>query len=224
MSTENQSAEITQSNQTKKSFMCKPGIGTIVNVALFVGLIVLYVLNFAPLGRHNQQAGGGRGSDSLQVGANLRIAFVNSDSLMEHYQLALNMRNELEAERNRMENDFQRRERNFQTELENFQRQIQSNTITMENAQRKEQELMRLRDELIQLNEEYTATLMNKELEMNQDLYGRIRSFLEIFSKEEGYDYILGFADGGGILYASQRHDITQTVLERLNSELEAGN
>lgn len=204
--------------------MCKPGLGTVINVVLFVGLIVLYVLNFAPLGQHSRQANKIAGIDSLQTGAGLRIAFVNSDSLMEHYLLAQNMRNELEAERNRMENDFQRRERNFQTELEAFQRQIQANTITMENAQRKEQELMALREELVRLNEQYTATLMNKELELNRDLYGRISSFLELFSKEEGYDYILGFAGGGGILYASQRHDITQTVIERLNSELEEGN
>ena len=140
MSTENQSTETTTPSQTKKSFMCKPGLGTVINVVLFVGLIVLYVLNFAPLGQHSRQANKIAGIDSLQTGAGLRIAFVNSDSLMEHYLLAQNMRNELEAERNRMENDFQRRERNFQTELEAFQRQIQANTITMENAQRKEQE------------------------------------------------------------------------------------
>jgi adenine deaminase len=85
--------------------------------------------------------------------------------------------------------------------------------FSMENAQRKEQELMQMRDDLMQLNDTYTSRLMTKELEMNTELYGKITELLDRYSKEAGYDYILGFSIGGGILYASAQHDITNIII-----------
>jgi outer membrane protein len=224
MSTENQKPENSVENQVEIPAKSKISNGAIINVVLFVGLIILYVVNFFPgLAQQEtiQEEGIAHLAEQIADGT-LSIAFVKSDSLMANYELAIKMREDFEAEQRQMESDLQRRQRSFQTELETFQRQMQTGAISMENAQRKEQELMQMRDDLMQLNDTYTSRLMTKELEMNTELYGKITELLDRFSKEAGYDYILGFSTGGGILYASSQYDITEIVISKLNSEYHA--
>jgi outer membrane protein len=225
MSTENQKPENSTENQADIPAKSKISNGTIINVVLFVGLIILFVVNFFPGSAQQEVA---QEEEMAQLAeriadGTLNIAFVKSDSLMANYKLAIKMREDFEGEQRRMESDLQRRQRSFQTELETFQRQIQTGAVSMENAQRKEQELMQLRDDLMQLNDTYTNRLMTKEVEMNTELYGKITELLDRYSNEAGYDYILGFSSGGGILYASSQHDITDIVIRKLNSEYDAG-
>jgi outer membrane protein len=199
---------------------------TIINVALFIGLIVLYVFNFLPVGTGSKTA---EVSDKdyadfteiLAEGA-FHIAYVNSDSLMSNYKLATEMRTDLEATQRRLESDITKRQRTFQEDVESFQRQVQLGMLTMERGQAREQELMERQVQLRQLNDSYTNQLVMKELEMNQELYKKITDVLERFNQEAGFDYILGFSPGGGILYANKKHDITALILQRLNSEYDA--
>ncbi len=204
---------------------------TIINVVLFIGLIVLYVFNFFPRGGSADLTEAGIAtqeeiSDMATILADgaFNIAFVNSDSLMARYKLAQRMQTEFEAEQRRLDNDLQRRQRTFQEDVESFQRQIQLGMISMEDAQRREQELMMEQQNLLQLNDTYSTNLMRKEMEMNRELYQKITDLLERFNREMGFDYILGFSPGGGILYAHQKHDITNEIVRRLNQEYDAQN
>ncbi len=222
----------TETNTPESTNPLRPGIpassrisnGTIINIVLFIGLIILYVINFMPSKRGDMVDGTEIEQEMDEITTRLEegtlnIAFVNSDTLMAHYKLATTLREEFEQEQSRLENDLQRRQRSFQSEVETFQRQIQAGSISMDNAQLKEQELMQMQQELMQLNDTYSSRLMTKELEMNIELYEKITDLLTRFNKEMGYDYILGFTPGGGILYAREKHDITQKVLEKLNEE-----
>lgn len=227
MTTETNTPESANNKSPEIPAHSKISNGTIINVVLFIGLIVLYVVNFLPSKDDDLVAGTemeqemGEITTRLDEGA-FYIAFVDSDTLMAHYKLANKMRQDFEQEQRRLENDLQRRQRAFQTEVETFQRQIQAGSISMENAQVKEQELMQMQQELMQLNESYSSRLMAKEMEMNIELYQKITDLLSRFNREMGYDYILGFSPGGGILYAKEKHDITKKVLKKLNEEYDA--
>lgn len=191
---------------------------TIINLVLFLGLIVLYALYFAGIGNKGAKDEVSNLAEKVEQGT-ASIAFISSDSLMANYELAKKMREEFDEEQTKMENDLSRRQRNFQSEVEKFQRDIQAGSISMELAQAKEQELMQVQQEIYQLNESFSSSLMQKELEMNNELLEKITEFLARYNEEHGYDYILGLSRGGGILYAKEQHDITVDVLEKLNKE-----
>lgn len=229
MSTEKPKEEMSAAKPANGSGSKLPNV-TIINIVLLVGLLVLYALQFMP----------GRGevtdtmpsetirevgeiSDILAEGA-FHIAFVKSDSLMSNFALAQKLQSDLEAEQRRLENSLQRRQREFQEEVESFQRQIQLGLINQNNAQIREQELMLKQQELMQLNDTYSAELIRREADMFREVYNRITKVLEDYNKEHGYDYILGYSPGGGILYANPRHDVTLEILTRLNKQYEAGN
>lgn len=230
MSTENQNQETVQPNPHPIPKSSRIPNVTVINVVLLIGLLVLYALNFLPAKQDSAAAASSEAkqeisamSDIIAEGA-FHIAFVHSDTLMNQYKLATKMRSEFEAEQRRLESDLQRRQQRFQEEVESFQRQAQLGLITRDNAQLKEQELMMQQQELIQLNDTYANRLMAKEMEMNVELYQRITDLLERFNEEMGYDYILGFSPGGGILYAREKHDITREILNRLNNEYDTSN
>jgi outer membrane protein len=196
---------------------------TIINVALFVGLIILYVINFLPAGSKSE--GSEKAYDEfteiLAEGA-FHIAYVNSDSLISNYKLAIEMRANMETAQRRLESDLSKRQRTFQEDVESFQRQVQLGMLTAERGQAREQELMERQQQLRQLNDTYTNQLMMQDVEMNKELYKNITDVLERFNQEAGFDYILGFTPGGGILHANKKHDITAQILQRLNSEYDA--
>jgi len=230
MSEENKNNETNQP-QTTETIPAKSKLpnATIINVVLFVGLLVLYVLHFYPTGKSDQTMNEVEAEEFAELQERIadgafNIAFVQSDSLMANYKLAQRLRSDFEAEQRRLEGDLQRKQRSFQEDVESFQRQVQLNILSGQNAQNKEQELMLRQQELIQLNDTYTNRLMLREMDINKELYKRITDLLENLNKEMNYDYILGFSQGGGILHAHKKHDITALVLRLLNQEYESGN
>lgn len=205
----------------KDQSMAKRGLAVfaIINALLFVGLVVLYVLFFTSTDQVEDQQEQLTQIEKQISGSVSSIAYVNSDVLMEEYELAIIMRVEFEEEQRRLERDLNRRQRTFQTEVEGFQRSINAGTIALDRAQEREQELMLMQQELMQLNDTYRERLAVKEFEMNVELLEKISDFLERYNKEAGHDFILGYSRGGGILFADQSHDITAHVLRLLNAE-----
>ena len=194
--------------------------GMIINVVLFLGLVVLYGLHFmgTPVGEERDAAEMPAVERKIDD-ATHAIAYVNNEILMEQYNLAIDMREEFEAEQRQLESDLERRQRNFQNDVERFQQQIQAGTVGMEEAQLMEQELMQRQQDLMQLNETYMDRLARKERELNEELLDKISDFLERYNRDKGYDFILGYARGGGILFADQAYDLTGEVLDQLNYE-----
>jgi outer membrane protein len=224
MSTEFKRDEVNPT-QTPASKSRIPNV-TILNIVLLVGLLVLYALQFLPRANNvsasaTENVSAGTLTERITDDGAFHIAYVNSDSLMARFSLAQKMRSDLEADQRRMDNDLKRKQQTWQEDVQSFQRQVQLNMVSQENGQKKEQELMQRQQELIQLNDNYANQLMTKEMEMNRELYNKITNMLERYNQEMNFDYILGFSPGGGILYANQKHDITEEIIKRLNQENE---
>jgi len=207
--------------ETRKSSTPKCNLNSILPIVALIGVLALLVLHFTGIGKGVINLGAGQQTTEGQQAAEagIRIAYINSAILMQDYELAIQLRTDFEAERTRLTNELSRRQRSFQNEVERFQREVQSGSISSSSAQAREQELMQQQQELVQLNETYTNRLMQKEVDMNQELLDAINEFLIRFNAERNFDYVLGMAEGGGILYAAEKHNITDEVLAKLNEE-----
>jgi outer membrane protein len=183
------------------------------NVIILIGVIILYVMQFS---------GGAKLKDDVETAldslgkVDAKLVYVNSDEIVANYYLTDVLKKQFETEKKRLENDFSKKQRDFQKEVENFQRSVQLGTMSMENAQKKEQELMVVQQRLYELNDSYTEKLMVLEMEMQTQVTDSLTNFLTRFNAEKGYDFILGYARGGGILYANPALDITKEVIEEL--------
>lgn len=186
---------------------------TIINVVLLIGLVILYFIVLKP--------GNSTSVKSIQnaSGGSLSVAYVNSDTLLAHYDLVKQMRDELQKNTVTLENELKNKQGTFEKDAAYFQEQVNKKSISEASAQEVYSSLMAEQQKLYELREKYSAEIARKEFDMNQLLLDSLNNFLVRYNKKMNYDYILSYNKGGSILNANDSLDITSDVLLELNNE-----
>lgn len=207
--------ELNQENQS----LNKPGnpqhrkinLGMALNIFLLIAVVILYFLFFTENKKNNNKNNASNGNNKSQT-----IAFVNSDSLMENYEFVKDMKFKLDSNKKVLETQFSNKQNYFQKQISDLETKVSTYLVSKEEAQKK---AMAMQQELMELNQTLTEKLSQQELEMNIALMDTISSFMKKYNKKNNYDYILGYSQGGGILFANDAYDITKEVLADLNKE-----
>ncbi|MHC1778174.1 MAG: OmpH family outer membrane protein [Lentimicrobium sp.] len=192
---------------------------SVTNVLLFVGLIILYFLVLKP--------GGNEPTNMALVqkvsGGAVTVAYVNSDSILVHYDLVKSMRKDLEAKTARLENELKSKQASFEKDAAYFQEQVSKKTISEASAQEIYGQLMGEQQKLYELREQYSNDLSKQEFDLNVLLIDSLNNFLKRYNQKMHFDYILSYNKGGSILAANDSLDITRDVLKLLNEEFTTG-
>ena len=205
--TENQSQEI-KKEQCCEHKHCKCCLNLILNIVAIVGVIILFVLYFT----------GGSGS-SRKSNSNLAIGFVNSDSVMDNYDLVKNAKTALLAKQKEAEDSFALQQQTFEAQVTQYQNAVKANTLSITAAQNTEKILMQRQESLLALKDELSQKLADEELKLNVMLTDSIVNYVKRYNKKHNYDFILGYSKGSGILYANDSLELTKDVLDGLNKE-----
>ncbi|MNU76134.1 Outer membrane protein (OmpH-like) [compost metagenome] len=75
-----------------------------------------------------------------------------------------------------------------------------------------------LEDELVVKQEELTAEYQEKSKKLDEIIWGEINRVLTEYGKKKGIDFVLGAKGDGNIMFASDRCDITEDVLEYMKT------
>ncbi len=189
----------------------------ILSVVAIIGLIVVIILNVTE-DKDNDELLPGQRMPIVSSGTN-SIVFVNSDLLLQQYELVNVLTAQLEEERKRKDNDFTAKQKAYEEDAAYFQTQVQKQSISEESAKQIYEKLMMQQQDLYSLQDQYTAELSKKEFEMNLVLLDSVKNYLNRLNKIYNYDYILSSNNTGNILLAKDTFDITNQVLEGLNKE-----
>ncbi len=186
-----------------------------VNVLLVIAVIVLFVLYL------NSGKSTSVNEETVSVsGKGLRIAYVNTDSVLSQYELVRIMEAKLEGEGEAMKKELERRERNLRQRYANYQQRVKNDNISINEAKQTEEALMRQQEDLMQLQQEYAAQYADKTMGMNQELVDTVRTFLDRYNKNKNFDYILAKSSAkNNILFARDTFDITSEVVKKMNEE-----
>jgi outer membrane protein len=147
------------------------------------------------------------------------VAFVNTDTLLEKFESFKNMRAGFERKNSQAETELGGRMKALESEYLEVQKKIQAGTMTETLIKDAEQTLMRKQQELAMLREQKTGQLMEEEKNLTKKLNDQIFDYMQEYAPAHGLKYVLGYTRGGGILYAVDSLDITDAVLEGLNSK-----
>lgn len=82
----------------------------------------------------------------------------------------------------------------------------------------REQTLMARQQELMELRDKMLEGLGEDEKKINESLQTNLLTFLKEYNQKHGYDFILGYQPGGGILFANDSLDVTLDVVKGLNT------
>lgn len=179
---------------------------------LLIAVGILYVLHF-------QTVPATAITKTPKTATSPKIVFVNGDTLLKQYDSFQSEIKSLEAQRKKAEAGFQRRLQSLQNEYLQVQQRVQQGQMAPSQIQAEEQRLMQRQQGLGAEQERITKQFMEKGQKLQEDLEKKIKSLLESIRKEKGYDYILNYGTGSGVLMVNDSLDITKTVLERLNSK-----
>ncbi len=187
-----------------------------IEMILLIGLAVLYVLFFTSKKTAEPDislAYQKSGSKSV------RVVFINIDSLNNQYVFVKKLKTELEATGKRLESEILSEQAAFEKEATNFQKQAAANAIPEDKAKIMYEALMQKQQALADKKERYTQQVAEKEQAMHLTLLDTVTNFLKRYNRAYKFDYILGYANAGQILLASDTLDITADVVKELNKE-----
>ena len=149
----------------------------------------------------------------------LKIAYVDTDTIMAKYQYAIDLNEELLAYKDQQEKYYQQQMTQFQTDYNNYLQTGASLTLTQQQA--KEAELKQRMEKMSTLEQELMAKVAERQLSENTKLLNAIFAFIrEYNAANQQFDVILrkSFNDTP-VLYANPAMDITDEILAGLNEE-----
>jgi outer membrane protein len=188
-------------------------LSLILNIVLLVAVVFLYVLHFSPKGTESISSS----SDTSTV--NLKLAYINSDSVLKHYEYLKINRDQLEVKTKKMDQDLRNRTAGLQNEITAYQRNVSS--MTLGQARAAEEDLGKKQQNLQMYQQTLQQQLMQEEAKLNKELYDRITTFLKGYGQEKGLQVVLKFDPTSDVLYGGQSLDITQDVIKGLNESFE---
>jgi outer membrane protein len=194
----------------------------VLNIALLIGLIVLYFLFFSEKGKDS-----GAGMVNALAKANkgsISVAFVNNDSIFAHYDLVKKLRSEFDAKTERLSGEVAAKQKAFEKDAAYFQEQVQKKALSEQSSQEIYSSLQENQQKINDLRDQYSSELQKDEMDMQVVLLDSVMNFIKRYNTRYKFDYILGFNKVGSILYANDTLDITKDVIKELNNEYQAKN
>jgi outer membrane protein len=185
-------------------------LSLLLNIVLLVAVIILYVLHFSPTKAET------RASSSDTTAVDLKIAYINSDSVLKHYDYLKINRDQLEVKTKKMDSDYRNRAVGLQNEITAYQRNVSS--MTLGQARAAEEDLGKKQQNLQLYQQSLQQQLMQEEAKLNKELYERITKFLKKHGQEKGLQVVLKFDPTSDVLYGGESLDITQDVIAGLNT------
>jgi outer membrane protein len=188
-------------------------VSLVLNIVLAIAVAVLYYLHF--------KSPSNNASKNSAIRANMKIAYVNTDSLLEHYDFYIKSKKEMQEQEEKNSTSLNNQAQALQREYEDAQARVGSMTAAQAESvqaslQRKQQSLMQQKEKL---SEEFGASMQK----MTDDLTNKMHSYLKEYNKSKHYDYILGYQKGSGILYAESELEITDEVRKGMNEAYQKG-
>jgi outer membrane protein len=150
-----------------------------------------------------------------------KIAYVNTDSLNEHYEYIADFTKVLRGKKASLEAQMESMTIKFQNDYQAYQQSAQAGIAPPAELAKTEENLKRQQQDLA--NKEMQMQNLGVELEeKNMDLNRNVKEYLQRYNNGK-FDYILSYSDMvPTILLTNPKLNITADVLKGLNEEYKA--
>lgn len=203
--------------EPKKKKCCGQCCVNLLTFVLAACVVALFVLRFVDKGasKHNPNATPAVvASDGV-----LKIAYVDTDSLMAQYQYAIDLQKELETYRDSREASYKQQMTQFQNDYQKYLKEGPNMTLAQQQA--KEKELQARAEKLQGLEGELAMQVQQRTLEESEKMTRAVYAFIrEYNAANQQFDLILAKSfSSSPVLYGNEGMDITKEIVEGLNEE-----
>ncbi|HEX9740657.1 MAG TPA: OmpH family outer membrane protein [Ignavibacteriaceae bacterium] len=152
--------------------------------------------------------------------AQLKIGYIDSDTIMENLPDAQDARQKLDALIQEWQSELNTKESEWKSKYDDYEKR--KLIMTDQTRAELEQELIKLEQEIGEFREKKFGTngeLFQKQDELMKPVQNRIFTAIEETAQEEDYDYVFDRSGDIMLLYAKEEHDLTARILEKLKLE-----
>lgn len=197
----------------------------IINAILAAAVAVLYIIHFTSgKGADAGKTAAPETSAETELSAGSNIAYIRIDTLMAGYDMAKDLSGELQIKMDAAQKDLEKRGRNLERDANDFQNRYTKGLMTRSQAEEANNKLMQQQQELAALEQQKTYELNEERFVMNNRIIDAIRTYVEKYNSEKGFDVIIS-TDGTSniVLTGNPALDITDEILKGLNEEYRKG-
>lgn len=150
-----------------------------------------------------------------------RIAYFYMDSIQKKYELINEKDKRFRAEGQRLENSLKYEMAKAQARYDELMKKDHTYS-TQADVAKDEQELQGLMAKIQGQQAKSEEQLGRMEAEMLTEITAELKDYLEVFNKENGFDYIFSVQNGGQIWVGNKDLDISDALVAGLNARYHA--
>jgi len=155
----------------------------------------------------------------ISASAQTKIAHINSESIMQALPEAVDAQRSLDALVGQWEAELQKMQDDWKKKFEDYDKK---KLILTEQARADQERSLRESDQSIVefRNRKFgqNGELFQKQNDVMKPIQNKLFQVLEDVAKEDGYDYIIDRSGEILVLYANEKNDLTQKVLQRMQT------
>lgn len=151
--------------------------------------------------------------------AQTKVGHINSEAIMLALPEAVDAQKSLDAIVSGWENELQKMQANWKKKFDDYDKR--KLILTEQSRADAEKELRDLDQAISEFrNKKFgqNGELFQKQNEVMKPIQNKIFKVLEEIAKEDNYDYIFDKSGDILLLFAADKHDLTETVLRRMRS------
>ena len=155
-------------------------------------------------------------ANKTAVAGELKIAYVEVDSIMSQYKFCKEYSLILQKKGQNIQNTLAKKQEALQVAVANFQQKVPQNAHTREQAEAINAGLQKQGNDLQVLNQRLSTEFQNETDKFNKALRDSIQHYLAVYNKDKKYSIIFS-KQGDNLLYADKAYDITNEIIAGLN-------
>ena len=186
------------------------------------GTIALAVVAAVSFTSCNQSPKAEAEAPKSQAPSDLKIAYVEVDSLMTQYEYCKEYSLILEKKSQNIQSTLQQKGQALQAAATNFQQKLQQNAYTREQAEHNQAGLQKQNADLEALQQRLSAEFQEETAKFNEALHDSLQHFITKYNKDKKFTMILS-KSGDNILYADKSVDVTNDIIAGLNKAYKKG-
>ena len=145
-----------------------------------------------------------------------KIGFVDNSKLINEYQEKIDIEEKLQVKITA----FQKRTDSLRAvfRFDVNEAEIKAKTMSQPDLQKLSQELQQREQILSQRLQFEQQQIAQESQAQNDSLIKKIKDFVKDYGNKNEYSYILGSNEAGSVMFGKDESDLTQTILDLLNS------
>lgn len=182
-------------------------LSLVLNAILLVAVAFLFYFHYSePKGQRSVDYAGGD---------DLKIAYINADTVLKYYEYFKLNKDKFEAKGKQLDQELKNRALGLQSEIESYQRNV--NSMTIGQARAVEEDLGKKRQNLQLYQESLSQQMLADQDKMTKELYTKVTTYLKKYGQKRGLQVVLKYDASSDLLFGGDSLDITTEVIKGLN-------